>query len=336
VRSHDHRSDAALLTAAGGGEAAAFAELYLRHAAAVHGYCRRVLRSRDEAADATQEAFVNVLERVRDAPGAIMSPRAYLFRAAHNACLRTAERARRLQPVEEPEPAPEAGLPEPERVVLTRELQADVRAANADLPTRQREVLALREVEQLGYDEIAQIMDLTPNGAAQLAWRARANLRLRLRRRAFASVTLATLDCERALGLLELSDDAALSETEHRWLTKHLTACPRCASNHEVLAEVGTTYRLWAPSGAAPLLTVELLRRAGEAVGTAWIGGGGAARARASPRARAATTAVLPSAGAAGAGAVSVPAAGTLARPPASSRRRRPRWRAPSRPCRPR
>ena len=280
MRSPDHRSDQALLEAAGGGEAAAFAELYLRHAQAVHGLCRRILPSRDDAADATHEAFVTVLERARASPRAVMSPRAYLLRAARNACLRSAERGRRLEPVgEPPEPAPDGGLAEPERIVLTRELQDDVRAANAELPVRQREVLALREVEQLSYDEIAQVMDLTPGGAAQLAWRARANLRLRMRRRAFASVSLATLDCERALGLLELADDDALSETEDRWLSKHLLACPRCASNHAVLDEVGATYRGWAPPGMAPLLTVELLRRAGEAVGTSWIGPGAGAGA---------------------------------------------------------
>src|SRR5213083_1958235 len=89
-----------LATAAGAGDAAAFAELYERHAAAIYGYCRRVLRSSEEAADATHEAFVSVLERVRDASRPVMAPRAYLFRAAHNACLRIAEGRRRLSRAE--------------------------------------------------------------------------------------------------------------------------------------------------------------------------------------------------------------------------------------------
>src|SRR3954447_25001277 len=67
MRRRDACSDATLASAAAVGDAAAFAELYERHVTAIYGYCRRVLRSRDEAADATHEAFVSVLERVRDA-----------------------------------------------------------------------------------------------------------------------------------------------------------------------------------------------------------------------------------------------------------------------------
>src|SRR5690349_19501487 len=102
------RSDATLASAAAVGDDAAFGELYERHAAAIYGYCRRVLRSREEAADATHEAFVSVLERVRDASRPITSPRAYLFRAAHHSCLRHAEGRRRFVRGEPPEHEPES------------------------------------------------------------------------------------------------------------------------------------------------------------------------------------------------------------------------------------
>src|SRR4051794_7417935 len=305
MRRRAQRPDATLATAAGAGDAAAFAELYERHAGAIYGYCRRVLRSPEEAADATHEAFVSVLERLRDGSRPVLAPRAYLFRAAHNACVRIAAGRRR---VVRSEAAIETGhdgeLSEPERIVLTRELQDDVRTANAQLSLRQREILALREVEHLPYDAIAQVMGITPNAAAQLAWRARANLRHRLRRRAFTSITLETLECQRALELFELAEDGALSVDEDRWLSRHVVSCSRCAGNRAVLAEVGATYRAWVPAGAVPLLTLELLRQAGQVVGAVWGTGGGAGGVAATVAAGAAPSTGAVAAGSAAAGLI--------------------------------
>ncbi|HEY3190708.1 MAG TPA: sigma-70 family RNA polymerase sigma factor, partial [Solirubrobacteraceae bacterium] len=302
-----------LAAAAATGDAAAFAELYERHARAIFGYCRRVLRSADEAADATHEAFVSVLERLRGVQRPIVAPRPYLFRAAHNACLRIAEGRRRTQDVDSPPETAQYGeLSETERIVLTRELQDEVRAANDELSLRQREILALREVERLPYDEIAQIMGTTPNAAAQLGWRARARLRTCLRRRAFDAIVLQTLDCERALGLLELAEDpGALSVDEDMWLARHFVACPRCASNRAVLAEVGATYRSWVPAGTVPLLTLALLQHAGEVIGASWgAAGAGGAGSAVGACAGAATTTTATTAGVAAPAAVT---AGTVA-----------------------
>src|SRR4051812_41838682 len=135
-------SDAALAAAAAEGDATAFAALYARHAGAIFGYCRRVLRSREEAADATHEAFVSVLERLRNVQRPIIAPRPYLFRAAHNACVRIVEGRRRAEDAAPREPAADGELNETERIVFTRELQEEVRAANDELSLRHREVLA--------------------------------------------------------------------------------------------------------------------------------------------------------------------------------------------------
>ena len=318
------RPDSVLAADAASGDAAAFAELYERHAAAVYGYCRRVLRSKDQAADATHEAFVNTLERLRNLQRQpIVAPRPYLFKAAHNACVRIATGRRHTDDTDTPpEPKHHGELSETEKIVFTRELQDDVRKANEKLSLRHREVLALRDVEQLRYDQIARIMDLTPNAAAQLAWRARARLRTQLRRQAFDRIVLETLDCERALGLLELAEDpGALSPDEDVWLAKHFVACPRCASNRAVLADVGATYRAWVPAGAVPVLTLALLQKAGEVIGASWGAGaahaggaGAAAGAGAVATGATATTAATTAGGGAAAGAGSAAiTAGTAA-----------------------
>ena len=46
------------------GDGSAFAELYGRYERRAYNLCLRILGSEDEAADATQDAFVNVLRRL--------------------------------------------------------------------------------------------------------------------------------------------------------------------------------------------------------------------------------------------------------------------------------
>src|SRR5918992_1221003 len=78
---------------------------------------------------------------------------------------------------------------DPERNVLLEARNEEIRAANLALPERQREVLALRELEELSYDEIAELMEMNRNSVAQLVSRARINLRDALRGTALASIS---------------------------------------------------------------------------------------------------------------------------------------------------
>jgi hypothetical protein len=196
-----------------------------------------------------------------------------MYAAARHACLRRIERVGRETPVDEPPEASEPGLPEAEREVLTRDLQDEVRAANALLPDRQREVLVLREVEQLSYAEIGELMSLHPNAVAQLAWRARVNLRSAMRRGALLSIAPASEDCERALMLLALEEDGALDDGDAGWLGEHLDDCARCGANRAAMAEAGATYRSWTPA-AVPVAFGLLLEEAKAAVGERTSSGG--------------------------------------------------------------
>src|ERR687898_841389 len=74
----DARDDAELVRAATAGDRNAFAAIYDRYADRLHDFCWGLLRDRDEAADATQDAFLVAAERlgqvVWDAAGGL-SPR---------------------------------------------------------------------------------------------------------------------------------------------------------------------------------------------------------------------------------------------------------------------
>src|SRR4051812_6268598 len=264
-------SDADLATAAGAGDGAAFAALYDRHAESVYSFCLRVLGSPHDAADATQETFLRVLERVRaEDAEPISNVRAYLLTAARHASWRVLDRRKK---VTSSETAPEvaSAAAGAEALVLTRDLQDEVRDANAALPVRQREVLALREVEGLSYDEIGQVMDLRPNAAAQLAWRARSSFKSAVRRGSLRGIAPRGPECELALTLLELREDAPLDEDSEAWLERHLDECDRCSASRAFMLEAGATYRVWAPGlGAVVALKAGLFDRAGALVGADW------------------------------------------------------------------
>ena len=74
-------------------------------------------------------------------------------------------------------PAP---WPSPEQNMLAGEVQAQVEAALAALPERQRVVITLRDVEGYSSDEVCSILEISPSNQRVLLHRARAFVRGRL------------------------------------------------------------------------------------------------------------------------------------------------------------
>jgi len=68
----------------------------------------------------------------------------------------------------------------PEEHLLADELQAHVRAAVAQLPPAQREVVTLRDIDDLGADEVCEVLDLTDANQRVLLHRGRSKVRAAL------------------------------------------------------------------------------------------------------------------------------------------------------------
>ena len=164
-----------------------------------------------------------MLRRLPKLEGRELAFGSYLFTSARHACYDLIERRKRAEPKDD---MAEGAVPvgggvggggtgfdpgdphdDPERNVLLAARQDEIRDANAQLPARQREVLVLRELEDLSYDEIAELMEMNRNSVAQLISRARINLRDALRGTALASVATSSADCERSLALLAARQD---------------------------------------------------------------------------------------------------------------------------------
>jgi RNA polymerase sigma factor (sigma-70 family) len=268
-----------LARAAAAGDGQAFARLYDAYEGRIYTFCFRLVGNEQDAQDAMQDAFLKVLQRLPSLQDRELNFGAYLFTAARNASYDVIGRRKKADAVDE---IPEAGARpvygdaspldlDPERTAMLGSLQESVRGANERLPERQREVLALRELEELSYDEIAEIMDMNRNSVAQLISRARIKLRDELRGSALASVATSSADCERALPLISMRQDGQLKSDEDRaWLAAHIDGCDTCKVSVDAMEEAGISYRAWTPVVPAAFLFRETMAKAAELTGSDW------------------------------------------------------------------
>ncbi len=278
-RDASRESDLALAAAAGDGNA--FALLYETYESRIYNYCLRILGGTSDAEDATQEAFLKVFGRLPELEGEQINFGGYLFTAARNASYDMIERRRRTEPVADLADDGSGHLHreradadiEPERAAMLDNQQASVRAANERLPARQREVLALREVEGMSYAEIASTMDMNSNSVAQLISRARTSLRNELHLEVASAVAPSSPECERALPLMAMKQDGELADPADRgWLSTHLAGCAGCRLSSEEMAESGISYRAWAPVAPGLYLFRDTLAKAADSIGADWSG----------------------------------------------------------------
>ncbi len=152
-------SDEDLLAAHLEGDRTAFAELVTRHERRVYGLCLRVLGNREDAEDATQEAFIAALRRAetfrREAAFST-----WLFRIAVNAATDQARRRGRARTVpleaEEPGGSSAAGG-DPSGAVTTA---LTVQAALRRVPEDFRVALILCDLYGFGHAQAAGVLEI--------------------------------------------------------------------------------------------------------------------------------------------------------------------------------
>ncbi|MFY9265278.1 MAG: sigma-70 family RNA polymerase sigma factor [Solirubrobacterales bacterium] len=265
------------------GDAAAVAGLYDRYERRLYNYCHRLTNNAEDAADATQEAFCNVIQRLPGLDTQTLNFGAYLYTAARNASLDIIKQSKRAVATEDVPEDRFATLDveeDPERSLMTGAQQEAARAANARLPEKQREVLALREVAELSYDDIATTMEMNPNAVAQLISRARLNFFKQMRD---ASVVIPPLDetGERAIALAAARQDGQIAPDELDWLEQHLLTDEASRINVEAMHESTRIYRAITPLAVIVALRNETIAKAAELVShrTAITAHGGATAA---------------------------------------------------------
>ena len=161
-------SDEALMLEFQGGSRAAFEELFARYRKPLYGFFGRRLNNPERAEDLTQETFLAVIRAVsRYEPRA--SVRTYLYSIALK--LLAAERRKFLT-----SSASEQSVPEP-KTDGTPDSVLWVRQALEKLDAPEREILMLREYEQLSYSDIAELLRIPVNTVRSKLFRSRLALK---------------------------------------------------------------------------------------------------------------------------------------------------------------
>lgn len=160
----DQIDDHDLVLASQAGDEAAITRLIDLHAEAVQGFIFALLGDKDLVADLAQDTFLRAFLAIKKYE--FRAPfRSWLFRIAMNLC-RDQLRKRKVRkimgsfhhPVDEeeidyidPQPNALANLEQKERAAL-------VHKALAQLPDPLRQVLVLRDLQELSYEEMAQLL----------------------------------------------------------------------------------------------------------------------------------------------------------------------------------
>ncbi|GAC1375199.1 MAG: RNA polymerase sigma factor RpoE [Ktedonobacteraceae bacterium] len=172
--------DAALVTASRAGDQDAFAVLVQRHQRRVFNLVFRMLQQYEEANEVTQDAFFSAWQGLPSFRGDARFS-TWLYRIAYNCALKQLEQRKRdnaLQVAIQAE-----SVDNDERIdveIEAHDRQAIVREHLLTLPAKYRVVLILRHLQEMTYEEMAEILTMPIGTIKTHLFRARNLLKERL------------------------------------------------------------------------------------------------------------------------------------------------------------
>jgi RNA polymerase sigma-70 factor (ECF subfamily) len=179
--------DAALVERCCAGDQAAFRPLVQRHQRVVFSVATRMLGSRADAEDVAQQAFVDAyaaLDRFRS-DGRKNAFGSWVIRIAINRCKDVLKSKKRTETPLEGEVAGQQALfshepRDPESALAEKRARGRLERALAEVPPKYREILVLKDIEELPFEEIRTILGLPLTTLKIRAVRAREMLRTAL------------------------------------------------------------------------------------------------------------------------------------------------------------
>jgi len=224
------RSDQQLVTAVRRGDDRAFELLYQRYQRRIHAYVVGMCKDHCRAEDITQEVFVSALRRMRQTECPIAF-KAWIYEIAKNACIDAFRRSKRaeeisLQADEGFAPADYGRLVNseaaPEEAVEVKQELDTLRGAFGGLSETHHQILVLRELEGLSYQQIGERLGMTRPAVESTLFRAR-------RRLTEEYDELASGErCRRIQELFTTACKGRLGTRQCRRLARHVAHCQAC------------------------------------------------------------------------------------------------------------
>lgn len=160
-------ADHELVTRAAGGDSAAQRELVVRHQGAVYRLLKRLARDSGQAEDLTQETFITALEHLSTWRGE-GTARGWLLSIARSRWLMSRRTSAARHEPAEAESLEKLGLAagwgspaDPEELASQLEQRTVLEQALQGLDEESREVLTLRDLEELSGEETAQVLGVS-------------------------------------------------------------------------------------------------------------------------------------------------------------------------------
>lgn len=165
-------NDTAIIERCLKGEKEAFRFLVERYQTQAAGHSLAILGNREDARDATQEAFVDAFRSLKKFdPARRFYPWFYVL--LRNRCYKLIEKRRETENIEDAEIiAPQSGVSAEERIALERALLS--------LTGEDREIITLKYLDGFSYDEIAGLLEIPRGTVMSRLFYARKQLQAKL------------------------------------------------------------------------------------------------------------------------------------------------------------
>jgi len=151
-----------------------FEQIVMPHTNAAYNLARWLMRNEQDAEDAVQEAFLRAFRFFDGFQG--VDGRAWLLAIVRNTCRSWFHRTAKEAPAEIDEVTLSCPAPNAEARMLRQADIDDVRGCIEELPAEYRDTIVLREMEEMSYKEIAEVLSAPIGTVMSRLARARARL----------------------------------------------------------------------------------------------------------------------------------------------------------------
>ncbi len=221
------------------GSSAAFEALFRRHHGRIVAYVRGIVTDHSGADDIVQDVFVSAYRNLLCSDREIAF-KPWVYEIAKNACIDQLRRARHASEVsidserfrDRDEGRLAAAVRSTDAEVSRRQKLESLKMAFNELPQRQHDVLVMRELEGLSYDNIGSRVGLSRSAVESVLFRARKRLKTE-----FDEISTGER-CTRAQATLARASNGRIGAREQRQLSCHLRDCAACRRDAAAISPI--------------------------------------------------------------------------------------------------